>query len=310
MIRALCWICLLTLVPAFVESAHTQGSIGELAGLPSTPVTGTVFSIPNLGVSVSVDPVIYRVGWMEHPRGLTFSNELPTLLGGITNVRQMPLRGRWYDRSISAVFADRLRLTLSCAWLGSCKADGSIVSSIGRTADFEGDGTESWYGQGMVEWNCYGPLKLLTGFRWDHISSRLHVTRAPTGYDDFIVNGYMPLIGLRVIEGSPSDGIELKVLGFPFVPGDIRFHTWAEASQYSQESFQKFTQGHYVEILAEYRKRIFNTDLRIFGRWDLLHASTNVERALVPAPVLDIKWTFDRRSWTIGLGMAYDFNLL
>ncbi len=255
------------------------------------------------------DPVRFSVGWLEHSQGLTLSNDLPELLGGITNIRPSALRGVWISLTISAALADRVALELSGAALLARQSGGLITSNIGSTADFEGAGLEWSYLQSLFRWDVGRDFSVLAGVRWDHTKERLHVTRPPSSNDDFIVNGYMPLVGVQVRQESPAGHISLRVLGFPAVPGNIKFHTWSETSTYSQESDQDFSGGHCLEVDAEYGRRISGTvDASLFGRWDLLHATTSVENALVPAPVRAIRWTMDRRSWTLGMGISCSLN--
>ncbi len=252
-----------------------------------------------------IAPVKFSVGWLEHSQGLTLSNDLPELLGGITNIRPSPLRGIWSSLTVSAALLDGLGLELSGATLQACESAGLITSNIGSTADIEGAGLEWSYLQSLFQWDVAGDFSVLAGVRWDHTKVRLHVTRPASSNDDFIVNGYMPLVGVQVRQESPAGYISLRVLGFPAVPGNIKFHTWSETSTYSQESDQDFSGGHCLEVDAEYGRRISGTvDASLFGRWDLLHATTSVENALVPAPVRAIRWTVDRRSWTLGMGIS------
>ncbi len=274
------------------------------AGFPSGNMLSDLTS-----ASQEIDPVRFSFGWLEHPNGLTLSDDLPGLLGGIVNVRQRPLRGVWISLKMSAGLLERLALELSGATLLAGESDGLITSNIGLTADFEGAGLEWFYLQSLFQWDVAGDFSFLAGVRWDHTKVRFHVTRPSAGNDDFIVNCYMPLVGLQVRRASPAGHISLRLLGFTVVPGNLKFHTWSESSTYSQESNQDFSGGHCMEIEAQYSRRVFGTiDASLFGRWDLFHASTSIEDALVPAPVRAIRWTMDRKSWTLGMAISCSLN--
>lgn len=302
---ALIGVLFLTGVPSDVRECIAFGGLPSAAGhAPAGRPSGNMLSY--LGSARQENYAVrFSVGWLEHPKGLTLSDDLPGLLGGIVNIRQTSLKGVRSSLTMSAALLDGLTLELSGAALLARESDGLITSNIGSTADFQGDGLEWSYLQSLFQWEVAGDLSLLAGVRWDHTTVRFHVTRPSTGNDDFIVNGYMPLVGVQVRQESPAGHTSLRLLGFPAVPGNIKFHTWSETSTYSQESDQDFSGGHCMEVEAEYRRRIFGTvDASLFGRWDLFHATTSVENALVPAPVRAIRWTMDRKSWTLGMGIS------
>jgi hypothetical protein len=274
-----------------------------------SPWTGVLAGLQPIQTAIGSTHV--AVGWLEHGDGLTLSNDLPGLLGGISNIRPVPLRGVWTSVTTTVPIREGLGVQLSGAALLPRESGGLITSNIGSTADFDGEGLQWTYLQSLAQCDMAEGLSLLAGARWDQTQVRFHVTRPGTGNDDFIVHAYMPLVGLQVREGSPKGLISLQVLGFPAVPGTIKFHTWSETSSYSQHSSQDFVTGHYLEVQADWRCRVHESlDASLFGRWDLLHASTSVENALVPAPVRAIRWNVDRRSWTVGMGIRCSLNLL
>lgn len=303
---ALIGVLFLTGVPSDVRECIAFGGLPRAAGyVAAGRPSGNMLSY--LGSARQENyHVRFSVGWLEHPKGLTLSDDLPGLLGGIVNIRQTSLKGVRSSLTMSAALLDGLTLELSGAALLARESDGLITSNIGSTADFQGDGLEWSYLQSLLRWDvAAGDLSLLAGVRWDHTTVRFHVTRPPTGNDDLIVNGYMPLVGVQVRQESPTGHTSVRLLGFPAVPGNIKFHTWSETSTYSQESDQDFSGGHCMEVEAEYGRRILGTvDASLFARWDLFHATTSVEKALVPAPVRAIRWTMDRKSWTLGMGLS------
>jgi hypothetical protein len=305
------FVVFLISVPSGVQDCMALGGFPGVrgdaaAGLPPRATLSWFGS-----ASQETVPVRVSMGWLEHSRGLTLADDLPELLGGIENTRQIPLRGVRVSLTMSTELFDGLALELSGATLLARESDGRITSNIGLTADFESEGLEWSYLQSLFRLNVGGDFSLLAGVRWDHTTVRFHVTRPPTGNDDFIINGYTPLVGVQVRQKSPAAHMSVRLLGFPAVPGNLKFHTWSETSTYSQKSNQDFSRGYCMEVEAKYGRRVFDTvDASLFGRWDLFHATTPVENALAPAPVQAIRWTMDRKSWTLGMGISCRFSLL
>ncbi len=291
------------------ECAAFGGLLSSRLPEPAFAPSGCAASLPG-GLEGRTARINGSVGWLEHPTGLTFANSLPELRGGIVNVRRTSLQGIWSSLTLSAGLFDGLTLEVTGAGLADRGSDGLITSNIGLTADFEGDGFEWGRLQSLVRYDVEGDLSLLAGLLVEKTAARLRVTRPSPGNDDFIVWGYIPIVGLQLAQERRAGTAYVRVVGFPAAPGTITFHTWSETSAYSQESRQNFARGYYLEIEAAWGRQIFGAaDAWIFGRWNLFHAITPVERALVPAPVREIQWTVDRRSWTVGLDISWNFDL-
>lgn len=303
-------LCFSPINPSCAESYQNSGTLGSLTDgfIGRSWFRGARF-IGN--AKDKIKPIKLSIGWLEHPKGLSFNNDLPKLPGGITNVRQRPLRGVMGSVTMSGKLSDRFNLELTGATLFSREADGTITSNIGLTADFEGHGVEWSYVESILEWEYSNNFSLLAGLRWDHTKARFHVIRPATSNDDFIVNAYLPVFGVQAHQAFAFGNIAMRVIGSPFAPGSLKFHTWSEVTMYSQESNQDFTHGYLFEIQGEWRKNILGSmDVSLFGKWDLFRAKTLVDNALVPAPVLDISWSMDRKSWTVGASVLYKIGLI
>ncbi len=302
-------LCLNSIGSSWAEPYLNSGTIGA-SGYAFTDRSWHGMSEFLGNAKQNINPIKLSVGWLEHPKGLSFNNDLPKLLGGITNVRARPLRGVMGSVTMSGKLCDRINLELTGATLFSREAGGTITSNIGLTADFEGHGAEWSYVESILEWEYSDNFSLLAGIRWDHTKARFHVIRPATSNDDFIVNAYLPVIGLQSQQPFAYGNIAMRILGSPFAPGSLKFHTWSEVTTYSQESHQEFSDGYLFEIQGEWRKNIFGSmDVSLFGKWDLFRAKTPVDNVLVPAPVLDISWNMDRKSWTVGARAFYEIGL-
>jgi hypothetical protein len=278
-------------------------------GLPSLPGAYHRRALPYFKSNSGLSGGLYA-GWLEHPQGLSLSNDLPSILGGIENIRRRPLRGIFGSLILSKDVWDNLSLELGASMLFGLPSDGLITSNIGLTADFQGDATQWSYVQSLVKWEMTPSLSILAGARWDNTQTRFHVIRPPTGNDDFTMNLFTPIMGLQAQSGVGLSEITIRAMGFPVALGNIKFHTWSEISTYSQTSDQDFNRGYLLEIQAIWNGRVTRSlDFSIYGGWNLFHGVTRVEEALVPAPVADIRWVADRRSWVIGLGISWDLAL-
>jgi hypothetical protein len=275
---------------------------------PGMPARG--FSCAGSDTRPFIDrPTVY-VGWLDHRNGINMSNDLPDLLGGITNVRPRPLKGLWLGGSVRLRVADRLGCLISGGTLIPQKKAGTIVSNIGLTADFAMD-EEDWYLlEGLGTYQVADRFNFLAGFRWDHTSSRLHVTRPGDSFDDFVVNAYLPIVGVEVRQGRPENEAMFRLLGFPAVPGTIVFHNWSVNNTDASTSSQSFVRGYYLEALMQYRRHMHKgCNVGAFARWNFMYSATDAQPALSPDGET-IRWLFQRKSWTLGIECSLDFCLL
>ena len=177
------------------------------------------------------------------------------------NVRPTRLAGVRSSVTVAAAVRADLAFEVSGVALLARESDGLITSNIGLTADFEGEGLEWSYVQSLIRWDVVGDLSLLAGVRWDHTTVRFHVTRPSISNDDFIANSYIPLIGLQVCQDSPAAHVSLRLLGFPAVPGNLKFHTWTE----NFDIFSGKRSGFLRWVLHGSRSRVRTTDSRPGG---------------------------------------------
>jgi hypothetical protein len=298
-------LCLWAAVPA---SAQHRVIIPDALGMliPPDPNNPNPRIALFGGRSKSV-PTVY-VGWLEHRNGIDMADDLPNIRGGVTNWRQRPLKGLWLSGELQWD-TRMLSLSAAAATLLPQKTSGIILSNIGLTAQFD-TVEDQWSYVDVVCAYKMGPSYLLVGgFRWDHTSSRLHINRPRESYDDFIVNAFLPLVGVEARRKGSFDISRLRVVGFPFVPGDITFHTWELHRPESSRSYQNFSRGYYVEVVTEYAQRIGrHGKFGVFLRWDMMRADTGVTAALQPGSQ-PIRWIVDRSSWTVGTTINVAFSL-
>jgi hypothetical protein len=168
---------------------------------------------------------------------------------------------------------------------------------------------------GAVFLNTWASTKLLGGFRWDYLNTKLKTTIPQESFverDNPTINAYLPYLGVQV----DQCGVVVRVIGFPVVPGNVK---WAETQQLmgafagatESRSFP-FKSGQFLEVFASYSKKVSNgMEIGGFLTFDYLHGQTEyVTPAVVTfAPGEAISWTYNKRYWIMGGSLSWDFNL-
>jgi hypothetical protein len=248
------------------------------------------------------------VSWLNHPEGLNMANDLPTILGGVTNDRKRPLRGAQVGFFTQFAPTRKYDLIFSASTLIPDYTEGTIVSNIGLTAQMESSQDYWNYLQCMVQRDMGAGIKALAGFRWDNTSSQIHVSNRGGSVDDFIVNLYLPFLGVKAVQGSPGSGAQLALLASPITPGSIRFHNWSKRTTDYSISDQVFEGGYMIELNGLFACRLTDShSFSVKGSWNAVHSVTPTQAALLPG-VTEIKWIYDRRAWSIGCQLEFTFN--
>ncbi len=167
-------------------------------------------------------------------------------------------------------------------------------------------------------------LNLIAGFRWDSYSIKLKdpspvtpLNFLPRGTSsdegDLTLNSYIPFIGTQCCWGGPCCGLLFRVVGFPWVPGNLRYgETGFQGAGTRLQANGNYDRACFLEVFSEYSKTCPGFGcLGIFARWNYLDVkgSTSPE-ILGPAPLI-LTDTFGpiRTSWTIGGRVALNFDV-
>jgi len=160
----------------------------------------------------------------------------------------------------------------------------------------------------------WASTKFLGGFRWDYLNTKLKLKipqLSEIERDSPTINAYLPYVGIQV----DQYGVVVRVIGFPLVPGNVRFAETVQALNISAASESRswpFKSGQFLEVFASYSKRVSNgIEIGGFLTYDYLHGQTEyVTPAVVTfIPVEAIAWSYNRRYWTMGGTLSWDFNL-
>ncbi len=166
-------------------------------------------------------------------------------------------------------------------------------------------------------------MNLIAGFRWDSYSIKLKDPSpfGPTGFllagatfpggtlsdeAELTMNSYIPLIGTQCCWGGPCCGLLVRVVGFPWVPGNLRYgETVNEGVSARLQADGNYDRGYFMEVFSEYSRSCAGFGcLGIFARWNYLHV-----RSLGSADVLGTTTFPNRTSWTIGGRLTLNFGM-
>ncbi len=184
--------------------------------------------------------------------------------------------------------------------------------------------TRSWgWIDGALVFGSPCGLNLIAGFRWDSYSIKLNnpspvnpLALLPTGTSsdeaDLTLNSYIPLIGTQCCWGGPCCGLLVRVVGFPWVPGNLRYgETVNEGLGTRLEANVNYNRGYFLEIFSEYSKTCPGFGcVGIFARWNELYCRSDVNPDTQGPTSLRIALvTPIRTSWTIGGRVALNFDV-
>jgi hypothetical protein len=165
-----------------------------------------------------------------------------------------------------------------------------------------------------AEWGC---VQALGGFRWDYTTSKQSIssqdaaglgTFTSVGSNDVTVDAYLPYFGAQVLGASPCSRIVVRVLGFPLVPGDLRFQTSSSGTLTGQPfqtggSFKHpLKNGLFVETSAEYSMKLpVGLSVGAFGMYNTLRVNTDFDSFIeLSQQARSERFKLTRRSWTLG----------
>jgi len=250
---------------------------------------------------------------------LTVSFHNPSIGAEYDTTYNLPFRGVWLGLSADLALTNCIGVMASAGWLiPSSQTRGSYIidGPGGGITDANQLSGQFSVVDGAVFLNTWASTKLLAGFRWDHLDTQLTLGLPGVPVfslrDDFTVNAYLPYLGVQVDQG----GVVVRIIGFPVVPGDIKYaltqgFQGTPASSLQSISYH-FTSGQFLEVFASYSKKL-SRGLEIGGflTFDYLHGGTDFR---TPAdvnfnPGYVVSTTLNLRYWTMGGSLSWDFNL-
>ena len=254
------------------------------------------------------------IGWLEHVNGLTYTGDYAPY--DYRDKNSSRLSGLWLDGSFAVRVTEELAFNFLGGYFFSSDPGGSYEARTRNMAfSWPFDSDSQW---GIVEatgrYAFFHGMHAIAGFRWDHFTTwRDEVPGGPTSdRDNFVVNAYLPVLGVEAELSSSTTECSVRLLGFPSVPGYFT-HEWHRRIPLTYEySKHGFSDGYFLEVLAQYRKRTLGTvSIGAFARFNVLHASTGQgsNHYNLSNSVPCVAWSFHRQSWTFGGSLAFDFNL-
>lgn len=278
------------------------------------------------------------VGYLDDPKGFSYTRERTDGSGEPNLLFSMPVRGIWLGLSSAISLSDALGITLSGGLLapsktqGEFREDGAVQVALNSNLD----SNHQWgYLDGMGTYNfsrssSFVSMELVGGFRWDHFDSKQSLRFSDTtggnqlsgsSTNNVILNAFLPYLGFQYVYKSGTTNTTSRVIGFLYVPGSVKF----------QDSFSQiqagltangggeyryplsFTSGYFLECVTEGSRRIFGSaSLGTFFRWTMVHAATGPGSYTTASDqtdsfVIDEKFSYYLRAWTVGGLLSIDF---
>jgi hypothetical protein len=281
---------------AFLGYDAMPGAPGILVGLPQ----GLGDSWDRAGSGLAKPLSIY-FGWLEHRQGSTWALERQQSTG----TAPWPLRGWWLGASTDVALGNRFGVLLSGSILFPQRGAGTwFTDPVATSFDFEIPQYDWLALDGLARGAICGGLDILAGFRWDHTSTR--VEYSDDTRDDYILNAYLPLIGLQIRQQYRNSCMLFRFVGAPLVRGQLRYHFW-DGRGYAEFGDFIVTGGSFAEVLADYSLK-FGDGLSLGGfvRWNALRVTTD-EQSLSGSTTEPVAWVVDIRSWTVGGSLSLGF---
>jgi len=251
--------------------------------------------------------------------GLDVSSDQP--LSGIyqqINTHFSDPGGLWLGVSNYCQCSDRVGILLSGWYLfpsgGDAKEEyiGTVDLGIPRAARIWST-SKSWgWIDGALVLGDPCCMNLIAGFRWDSFSINLKnpsngpnfIYGTPSDEGDLTLNSYIPLIGTQCCYGGPCCGLLVRIVGFPWVPGNLRYgETGLFSTGTRLQANGNYNSAHFLEVFSEYSRTCPGFGcLGIFARWNYLdcRSDTNQQFSGALGPI--------RTSWTIGGRVALNFD--
>ncbi len=131
-----------------------------------------------------------------------------------TGTAPWPLKGLWLGATEEVVGCDGFGFLVSGSVFVPQRASGTwLRSPVPDAVPFDIPSYDWWSIDGLITSRISGSFELLAGFRWDHTSTR--VNYSDHSDDDYILNAYLPLIGLQMNQRSCNGSLLVRFMGAP-----------------------------------------------------------------------------------------------
>ncbi len=269
-----------------------SGAVSILLG-PASLTPGPISGRCDAAGSLAGLPEVY-VGRLEHGQGSTWALQRTDRKG----TAPWPLKGYWLGATQDLGPAAGLGLLAAGGIFIPQPSAGNWYQIPTGTVDFEVPSYDWWMAEGLVRSPLNWPLVLLGGVRWDHTSTRVNF--ADNTSDDYILNVYLPLIGLQLNQAFSGGSCLFRFVGTPVVLGRLKYHFWDPPRLYTEFGDFEVKGGSFVEALIDYRVKVTSElSLGGFVKWNALRINT-AERSLSGSTIKQVSWEVDIRSWTFG----------
>ncbi len=251
-----------------------------------------LFSLPTL-----------HIGWLEHAKGTSWALQRTTSSG----TAPWPLKGLWFGATKEVAVSGDLGFMLSGGFLSPTRSSGTwFTTPAAATFRFEIPSYDWWSADGFVKRRVSGPFEVLAGLRYDHTSTRVNYSDESS--DDYILNTYIPTIGVQVAHRFSGSSLTVRFLGSPVVWGTLRYAYWAPPINYGESGdFRPKGDCSFVEFFADYRARMTGRmDVGAFAKWNSLRVNTS-DAALSGGSTEQVSWNVAIRSWTYGATLHLGF---
>jgi hypothetical protein len=271
---------------------------GFLGGDARSGISGLPVACGSGGIGM---PSIY-LGWLEHPKGSTWVIQRRN----DTGTAPWSLRGLWVSASQEVVGCDGFGFLVSGSIFVPQRASGTWFRSP-RTekVDFNIPSYDWWSIDGLVTSRISGSFELLAGVRWDHTSTRVRF--ADDTDDDYILNAYLPLVGVQVAQRSCNGKLLVRFMGAPVAFGKLKYHYWT-GTNYSESGDFDLTKSYLVEFFADYQRAVTsNLTAGVFVKWNSLTVKTR-EQHLSGSSTDPTSWAVGIQSVVIGGSVSVGFS--
>ncbi len=322
-------VILLLLAPALVSAQSLFG-----IGLPWVPSLNGGLLGPK-GCGACGEPgllccpsvyVGYEIRQSRDRKPLNFGLDFdPAILGTFRlNTDFSDPGGLWLGISEYCQIADRVGVMASGWYLFPTAGDaletyGPELDDIAFDRVWTTNRSWGWIDGALVLGSPCG-CNLIAGFRWDSYSVRLRNPRSanppllargtPLDEADLTMNSYIPFFGVQYCCGGPCCGLLVRVVGFPWVPGRLRYGETGFLGEGTRlEAEGNYDRGRFLEVFSEYSRNCGSLGcFGIFARWNYLDVTSHTNPRVLNIQVNDAGLPI-RSSWTVGGKFSLNFNM-
>lgn len=129
---------------------------------------------------------------------------------------------------------------------------------------------------------------------------------------NFKFNAFIPYVGLQSRYELPNTRLSARVIGFPWLPGSLKYDYQDPVDAYSEASMQGYDKGYFLEASVECVYRALDSmSLGVFASYNILHFAATGDVTEIPGPTHDtLDFSFDRKAWILGGSASVSLDLL